>query len=316
MIKRLILNFTIFFLILAIFVNYKQFQKLNFLSEEYSKEKNKLNKEFFLLKEITINLKKFRLFFEQIYLEEIKKLIKKSKILKDNTFNLLINSLVALTFPCKRKKDDLTVFSNFRELLKEKEKILKNSLDNLEIGYQSLKNERKEKLYFSNIIIGAGLIILIILVNVFLPLKRKNEKMFNNYFSLLELVKIVKEKTDKYLERITNWENKIREFKKSWEGAEFLKDFEIIDDYKKIFTYCLLNIQLGLLQKDSFLINKYFTNFQQMSEKIINLLSINGGEKLVTYFKESEEEFISFKEDLINLKKKLTKLRITRLKND
>jgi pentose-5-phosphate-3-epimerase len=65
----------------------------------------------------------------------------------------------------------------------------------------------------------------------------------------------------------------------------------------------LLNLQLGLLQKDHLLINKYFTNFQQMKEKILNLLIQNKSQHLNNYLKENEEIINIFKEDLINLKK-------------
>jgi len=280
--------------------NYKEYQRLNFLDEEYLKEKDKINKEIFLLKEIAINLEKFRLFFEPIYLEEIKKLARKSEIFKNGTYPMLINNLDYLAV--KPKKNDLTVFSNFRMFLTEKEKEQKNKLNNLEINYKKLKDKRKEKIYWQNIIITCGLIAFF-LVNIFFPFKNKKEKIFNNYLSLLELLKIVKEKNDKYLEKITNWENKIKEFKKSGENLGTSQDLKDIDNYRKNFAYCLLNLQLGLLQKDHLLINKYFTKFQQMKEKILNFLIQNKSQYLNNYFKESEEMINGFKEDLINLKK-------------
>ena len=301
MFKKLLLVIINVFLILVVIGNYKEYQQLNFRAEEYLKEKDKINKEIFLLKEIAINLEKFRLFFEPIYLEEIKKLTIKSEILKNDTYAMLINNLDYLTV--KPKKNDLTVFSNFRMFLAEKERELKNKLNDLEINYRKLRDKRKERIYWQNIIITCGLIALFFLMNIFFPFKKKKEKIFNNYFSLLELFKIVKEKSDKYLEKITDWENKIKEFKKSWENFDTSQSLEEIDSYRKNFTYCLLNLQLGLLQKDHLLINKYFTNFQQMKEKILNLLIQNKSQHLNNYLKENEEIINIFKEDLINLKK-------------
>lgn len=301
MFKKLLLVIINVFLILVVIGNYKEYQQLNFRAEEYLKEKDKINKEIFLLKEIAINLEKFRLFFEPIYLEEIKKLTIKSEILKNDTYAMLINNLDYLTV--KPKKNDLTVFSNFRMFLAEKERELKNKLNDLEINYKKLRDKRKERIYWQNIIITCGLIALFFLMNIFFPFKKKKEKIFNNYFSLLELFKIVKEKSDKYLEKITDWENKIKEFKKSWENFDTSQSLEEIDSYRKNFTYCLLNLQLGLLQKDRLLINKYFTNFQQMKEKILNLLIQNKSQHLNNYLKENEEIINIFKEDLINLKK-------------
>jgi len=301
MVKKTLLIIIIFFLILLVIKNYKEYQRLNFLNEEYLKEKDKINEEIFLLKEIAVNLEKFRLFFEPIYLEEIKKLAAKSEIFKNNTYTMLINNLNYLTV--KPKKNDLIVFSNFRMFLAEKEREVRNKLNNLEINYKKIKDRRKERVYRENIIITSGLIGLLFLVNVFFPFKTKNEKIFNNYFSLLEVLKIVKEKSDKYLEKITNWENKIIEFKKAWEHFSGSQDLENIDNYRKNFTYCLLNLQLGLLQKDYLLINKYFINFQQMKEKILNLLIQNKSQYLNNYFKESEEVINFLKEDLIKLEK-------------
>lgn len=298
-IKRIIL-ILITFLIIGIFLfNFQNYQKLNFYNEKFLKEKNELTKEIFLLKEIAINLEKFRLFFEPVYLNKIKELIKESKILRDSSFNLFLNKISNFIQPSEIKKKDLTIFINFREWLKEKEAILIKEVAKLEIDYETTKRQRIKEIYFVNGIIILGLFILIVLVNIFLPLGKKKEKIFNNYFSLLELLKIVKEKTDKYLEKINSWENRLREIQKPLEET---KNLEVLNNYKKIFTYYFLNLQLSLLQNDQLLINKYFTDFREMSEKIVNLLSTNNKEKLITYFQESEEELNFFKEELINLK--------------
>ncbi|MEO0096753.1 MAG: hypothetical protein ABIK78_01520 [candidate division WOR-3 bacterium] len=298
-IKRIILILIAFLIIGLSLFNFQNYQRLNFYNEKFLKEKNELTKEIFLLKEIAINLEKFRLFFESIYLDQIKELIKESKILRDSSFNLFLNNLNYLIQPSKIKKNDLTIFINFREWLKGKEINLIKEVAKLEIDYDTIKRQKTKELYFVNGIIILGLFILIVLTNIFLPFGKKKEKIFNNYFSLLELLKIVKEKTEKYLEKINFWENRLKEFQKPLEDT---KNLEVLNNYKKIFTYYFLNLQLSLLQNDQLLINKYFTDFREMSEKIVNLLSTNNKEKLITYFQESEEELNLFKEELINLK--------------
>ncbi len=298
-IKRIILILIVFLIIGLSLFNFQNYQRLNFYNEKFLKEKNELTKEIFLLKEIAINLEKFRLFFESIYLDQIKELIKESKILRDSSFNLFLNNLNYLIQPSKIKKNDLTIFINFREWLKGKEINLIKEVAKLEIDYDTIKRQKTKELYFVNGIIILGLFILIVLTNIFLPFGKKKEKIFNNYFSLLELLKIVKEKTEKYLEKINFWENRLKEFQKPLEDT---KNLEVLNNYKKIFTYYFLNLQLSLLQNDQLLINKYFTDFREMSEKIVNLLSTNNKEKLITYFQESEEELNLFKEELINLK--------------
>lgn len=299
-IKRIILTLIIFLINGIFLLNFQNYQKLNSFNEKFLKEKEELTNEIFLLKEIAVNLEKFRLFFEPIYLNQIKELIKESKIIKDNSCDLFLNNLVHLTQVSKIKKDDLTIFINFREWLKEKEAILTKTITKLEIEHETIKRQKMKELYFINEIIILGLFILAVLVNFFLPFGKRKEKIFDNYFSLLELLKIVKEKMNKYLEKINSWENKLKEFQKSLEA---IKNLEVFNEHKKIFTYYFLNLQLSLLQNDQSLMNKYFADFQKMSEKIINLLLTDNREKLTAYFQESEEEINFFKEELINLRK-------------
>lgn len=308
-IKRIIL-ILIGFLIISIFLfNYQNYQKIHFYNEKFLKENNSFNKEIFLLKEVATNLEKFRLFFEDIYLEEIKRLIRESKILKDNIIDSFVNNLTYLTLSSKIKKEDLIVFTNFRKWLKEKEEILRKELTKIEIEYQAFKEQKMKELNLINIIGFVGLFVLVILANIFLPFDKRKEKIFNNYFSLLEALKIVKEKIDKYLEKVNFWESRLKESQKILMEAKNLENIETLNNYKKFLTYSLLNLQLGFFQNDQSLINKYFTNFKEMSEKIINLLSPNEKEKLIIYFKESEEEFNLFKEELINFKKMIGEIK-------
>ncbi len=299
-IKRIILTLIIFSIIGFFLFNFQNYQKLNFYNEKFLKEKKELTNEIFLLKEIAVNLEKFRLFFEPIYLNKIKELIKKSKIIEDNSWNLFLNNLDYLTQAFKIKKDDLIIFTKFREFLKEKEAILTKTVNKLEIEYESIKRQKIKELNFINRMIILELFVMVVLLNLFLSFKKKKEKIFDNYFSLLELLKIVKEKMNKYLEKINSWENKLKEFQKSLED---IKNLEVLNEYKKNFTYYFLNLQLSLLQNDHSLINKYFTNFQKMSEKIINLLPTDDRKELTTYFQESGEEINLLKEELVNLSK-------------
>ncbi|MEO0088260.1 MAG: hypothetical protein ABIK77_01140 [candidate division WOR-3 bacterium] len=298
--KRIILTLICFFVISCLLFNFQNYQKLNFYNKKFLEDNSNFNKEIFLLKEIAINLEKFRLFFEPIYLEEIKRLVKESEILKkDNSIiDSFINHLAYLT--TSSRKNDLTVFTNFRQWLKEKEKILKEELTRLIIQFQNFQNKKIRESYFVNIITIIGLGLLVVLANFFLPSKRKNV-VSNNYLSLLEILKLVKEKTDQYLEKINNWENRIKEFQKPLIDTK--NNEEALSNYKKIFTYYLLNLQLGLLSNDPFLVNKYFTNFKETGEKIAQLLSPNDREKLINFLKASEEEFSLFREELLNLKK-------------
>ncbi|MEO0134247.1 MAG: hypothetical protein ABIK72_05805, partial [candidate division WOR-3 bacterium] len=72
--KRIILTLICFFVISCLLFNFQNYQKLNFYNKKFLEDNSNFNKEIFLLKEIAINLEKFRLFFEPIYLEEIKRL--------------------------------------------------------------------------------------------------------------------------------------------------------------------------------------------------------------------------------------------------
>lgn len=289
--------------IIGVFVfNFKSYQKLNFYNEKFLKEKDSLNREIYLLKEVAINLEKFRLFFEPIYLEEIKRLTRESNILGDSLENFFITNLSYFTLVNKIRKDDLIVFANFRELLKKKEAILQEKLNKSESNYLVFKRQKIQELYFLNKITFLGLIVLMILVNIFLPFKRKKDKVVNNYISLLELLKIVNEKIDQYLEKINTWKNKLKELQKPLD-IKNLENVQVFDNYKKIFTYYLLNLRLGLFHNDQSLIDKYSTNLKEMSERIINLFSLNEQENLINYLKEKEEELNLFKEELVNLKK-------------
>ncbi|MCX7836409.1 MAG: hypothetical protein N2323_00415 [candidate division WOR-3 bacterium] len=315
--KQIILTLISFFISSIFLINFQTHQKIGFYDRNFLKENNTLNKEFFLLKEVAINLEKFRLFFEPIYLEKIKNLIRESRILKDTISDSLINRLTLLTFSSKSKikKDDLIIFINFREWLKEKEKSLKKEITKLEINYETFKKKKIRELNFINLIGIGGLFVLIILINIFLPWAKKKKKIFNDYFSLLEVLKIVKEKTNKYLEKIDVLENRLKEIWKPL-SSENLENLKLLRDYKKNLTYSLLNLQLGLLQNDQLLVKKYFINFTEISEKIINLLSLDEREKLITYLKESEEELSVFKEDLINFKKIISETKNYETKND
>lgn len=302
-IRRIILILISFVLIGIFLFNYQNTQKLDFCNKKFLKEVNDFNKEFFLLKEIAINLEKFRLFFESLYLNEIKRLIKESEIFKDSVVDIFVNNLAYLSLSSKVKKEDMTVFGDFRNWLKEKEKVIKEELNKLEIKYQILKNQKKKQIYFGNIILVVGFVILIVLTNIFLSFRKNKEKISNYYLSSLELLKIVKEKIDKYLEKINLLENRTKEFCKSLEETQNLDNLQLINNYKRILTYYLLNFQLGLLQNDQSLINRYSANFKEICEKIIGLVFLNNKEELKTYFKENKEELNFLKEELENLKK-------------
>lgn len=173
MIKRTILILISLLIILGLVFNFQSYQRLNFYNEKFLKEKDNLNKEIYLLKEVAINLEKFRLFFEPIYLEEIKRLTKESNILKDSMGKVLVNNLFYFNLVNKVRKNDLIVFVNFREWLKVKEGVLQEKLSKAESNYLTFKRQKIQELYFVNKIIIVGFVILIILINILLPFRRK-----------------------------------------------------------------------------------------------------------------------------------------------